>query len=209
MNTPHPLLAIEHLSFGYPQRPLFQDWSARVEPGVTLVRGGDGAGKTTLLRLLAGALAPQRGDLRLNGLRLADQPATWREQVFWVDPRADGCDGLTPGECLAQVAQRHRGFEPGLAADLVEGLTLTPHMGKRLDMLSTGSRRKVWLAAAFASGAALTLLDDPLAALDRPSVAFVTALLQEASAHPTRAWLVTGYEALADVALAGTLDLGG
>ena len=37
-------------------------------------------------------------------------------------------------------------------------------------MLSTGSRRKVWLAAAFASGAALTLLDQPFAAVDKASM---------------------------------------
>ncbi|MGE0496603.1 MAG: ATP-binding cassette domain-containing protein [Ramlibacter sp.] len=207
--SPSPaVLAAEHLSFGYPQRPLFTDWSVRLTPGVTLVCGGDGAGKSTLLRLLAGVLPPQRGDITLNGLRLADHPEAGRQQVFWVDPRADGCDELTPGDCLARMAQRHPGFQHDVLDDLIEGLSLAPHMDKRLFMLSTGSRRKVWLAAAFACGAAVTLLDDPFAALDRPSVAFVTARLQEAAGHPSRAWVVTGYEAPAGVPLAATVDLG-
>jgi energy-coupling factor transporter ATP-binding protein EcfA2 len=95
-----------------------------------------------------------------------------------------------------------------LIDDLVAGLALTEHRAKRLFMLSTGSRRKVWLATAFASGAAVTLLDDPFAALDKPSIRFVTELLQEAAGHSTRAWVVTGYAAPAGVALAATLDLG-
>jgi energy-coupling factor transporter ATP-binding protein EcfA2 len=95
-----------------------------------------------------------------------------------------------------------------LIDDLVEGLALTEHRAKRLFMLSTGSRRKVWLAAAFASGAAVTLLDDPFAALDKPSIGFVTELLQEAAGHSSRGWVVTGYAAPDGVTLAATLDLG-
>ena len=44
--------------------------------------------------------------------------------------------------------------------------------------LSAGTRRKVWLAGAFASGAAVTLLDEPFAALDLPTTVslFTTSL---------------------------------
>jgi len=47
-------------------------------------------------------------------------------------------------------------------------------------MLSTGSKRKVWQAAAFASGAALNLIDDPFAGLDQGSINFVTQQLNQA-----------------------------
>ena len=205
----HPtVLDAQGLRFGYPECPLFNGWSARIAPGVTLVRGGDGAGKTTLLRLLAGTLPPQAGRLQLNGVRLDQAPTAYRQQVFWVDARDDGCDQLTPDDCFAQMAQRHTGFQAEVIDDLVEGLALAEHRAKRLFMLSTGSRRKVWLAAAFASGAAVTLLDDPFAALDKPSIRFVTELLQAAAHHDTRAWVITGYVAPARVELAATLDLG-
>jgi ABC-type Mn2+/Zn2+ transport system ATPase subunit len=75
-------------------------------------------------------------------------------------------------------------------------------------MLSTGTKRKVWLAAAFASGAAVTLLDEPFAALDKTSIGLVIALLQEAAQHPTRAWVVADYAPPQGVALALTIDLG-
>jgi ABC-type multidrug transport system ATPase subunit len=206
------VLDAQGIAFGYPQRPLFTDWSARIAPGVTLVRGGDGRGKTTLLRLLAGAQTAQAGQLRLqaggHSTALDQAPAAYRQQVFWVDPRDDGGDQLTPDDCFALIAQRHPGFQAELIDDLVEGLALAEHRAKRLFMLSTGSRRKVWLAAAFASGAAVTLLDDPFAALDKPSIRFVTELLQEAAGHSSRGWVVTGYAVPDGVTLAATIDLG-
>ena len=61
---------------------------------------------------------------------------------------------------------------------------------------------------AFASGAALTLLDMPFAALDKGSIRFVLALLEEAATHPARAFVVADYTAPAGVPLAGLIDLG-
>lgn len=187
---------VQNLTFAWPgQPPLFNHLSFTVPPGVTWLGGDEGAGKTTLLRLMAGELAPQAGTLRAGG------------PVFWVNPRADGCDALVPSQCFDRVAQQHPVLDRALLDTLVDELDLAQHMAKRLDMLSTGSRRKVWLAAAFASGAALTLLDQPFAALDKTSINMVTGLLQEADARPGRAWVVADYEAPRGVAIAATLDL--
>ena len=60
-------------------------------------------------------------------------------------------------------------------------------------MLSAGSRRKVWLSAAFAAGATLTLIDEPFAALDMSSIRFLRSLLEEASQHTDRAWLLADH----------------
>lgn len=189
-------MQIQDLSFAWPgQPPLFCGLSFIVPPGVTWLGGDEGTGKTTLLRLMAGELQPGSGSLRGRG------------SVFWVNPRADGCDALTPGECFDRVAQQHPGLDRALLGNLVNELDLAQHLPKRLDMLSTGSRRKVWLAAAFASGAALTLLDQPFAAVDRASMRFITALLQEAASHPARAWVVADYVPPPDLPLAASVNL--
>jgi energy-coupling factor transporter ATP-binding protein EcfA2 len=62
-------------------------------------------------------------------------------------------------------------------------------------MLSTGSRRKVALVGLLASGATVTCLDQPFAALDAPSVGVVRDFLAEAADHATRTWVVADYEA--------------
>ena len=196
------------LCFRHPQRALFADWSTLVPPGVTLVCGGEGSGKTTLLRLLAAELPADSGHLQVNHVRLDQQPIAYRQQVFWTDPRSDAFDQMTPHDYFKSVQQRHPGFDEQGLAGLIDGLSLAPHLDKRLYMLSTGSKRKVWLAAAFASGAAVTLLDEPFSALDKASVGFVMQLLEDSTRHAARAWVVADYEAPGAVPLAAIIDLG-
>jgi ABC-type multidrug transport system ATPase subunit len=206
-------LQVKHLCFGYPQQPLFNGLSLHAPPGVTLVRGGDGTGKTTLLRLLAGELAADAGTLSLHGVDLGSNPAAYRKQVFWVDPRSTAFDQIAPHAYFQSLRSQYPHWHHPTLNACIEGLSLTPHLDKPLYMLSTGSKRKVWLAAAFASGAALTLLDSPFAALDKPSIVFVMQLLRQAAQPNTqntgRAWVVAHYEALGDVDLACCLDLDG
>ena len=202
------LLLVSRLNFSYPGLDLFQDFSARIAAGVTLVRGGDGRGKTTLLNLLAGLMPARDGVLELNGLRLDSEPENYRRQVFFIDPRSEAYDQMTPPEVFAALAERYPQFDHALLPALTEGLSLTPHLEKKLFMLSTGSKRKVYLAAAFAAHATLTLLDDPYASLDRASINFVAATLNEHAGDADQAWVVAMYEAPEAVRLAGTIDLG-
>jgi ABC-type multidrug transport system ATPase subunit len=202
------ILQVDQLCFSYPQRPLFTGVSLRAPPGVTLLRGGDGAGKTTLLRLLAGDLAADAGELRIHRVKLGQARAAYQPQVFWVDPRSDAFDQTTAKDYFLSLQRQYPLFAAPDVGRLVDGLQLTPHVDKPMYMLSTGSKRKVYLAAAFASGAALTLLDSPFAALDKPSIGFVMALLHEAAKHPARAWVVAHYDGLGDVPLVNTVDLG-
>jgi ABC-type multidrug transport system ATPase subunit len=202
------LLQADGLHFSTPQRALFANWSARIQPGLTLVQGGDGSGKTTLLRLLAGELEADAGQLQINGIDLARHAAAYRQQVFWVDPRSEAFDQIRVRDYLASLPGQHPGFDPQALATLVAGWSLTPHLDKHFYMLSTGSRRKVWLAAAFASNAAVTLLDDPFAALDAASIAYLMTLLEQAAIDPARAWILAHYAAPGKVALTATIALG-
>ena len=205
------VVQIEALHFAWPgapeHRPRLAGWSARIGPGVTWLGGDEGTGKTTLLKLLAGDLRASSGRLSMGALVQADAPAAWRQRVFRTDPRADADDHLTPRAFFAARTAPHPHFDALALDELVDGFALAPHLDKRLSMLSTGTRRKVWLAAALASGATLTLLDEPFAALDRASIVVLLDWLRQAAAHPTRAWVVADYRAPPHVPLAGVIDL--
>lgn len=194
-----PLLTFDQLGFAHGSLGIFRGLAGCIPPGVTLVCGDEGAGKTTFLRLLAGEWVPTEGRL------------TWQvspASVFWADPRSDAWNPLTLEACLAVLAAGHPSWDATLAADLQDALELAPHAGKEMFRLSTGSRRKVLLTAAFASGATLTLLDMPFAALDAPSRGVVRELLRNAAGQKRRAWVVADYEAPAGVPLASTVQLG-
>ncbi len=205
------ILNVDGLSFQHDSngsKKLFTDWSANIPTGVTLVCGGEDSGKSTLLRLLAGELTTNTGELSINGISLLEQPQRYQQAIFWANPRNDAFDQLTLTAYFESQKRNYAFFEEVLLADLIEGLSLTEHLHKNIYMMSAGSKRKVWLAAAFASGATVTLIDEPFAALDMASIGFVKQLLAEAAEHTSRAWVLADYAAPEGVKLAAVLDLG-
>jgi ABC-type multidrug transport system ATPase subunit len=211
--SPTPLSAdnvlhVENLRFAWPgQPPLFDNLTLALGPGVHLLRGEDGCGKSTALALLAGERAAQGGTLRVAGLSLQENPATYRQAVFWIASDTTDFDTVSATDAWATLGTRYPSFNPALLAELAGAFGLSEHAHKLLYMLSTGSKRKVWLCAAFAAGAPLTLLDQPLAALDAPSIRLLRELLAEASEQPSRAWLLADHEAPGGIAFGQVIDL--
>jgi ABC-type multidrug transport system ATPase subunit len=164
--------------------------------GVSWICGDEGTGKTTLLRLLAGDVQATAGQL------IAPQG-----DVFWIDLQDTVHDTTTVQACWDALRARWPNWNDELLQDLAQELDMQQHVDKRLNMLSAGSRRKVMVLAALASGAAVTLLDQPFAALDLASIRILHELLHEAAEHPNRAWIVADYEAPSDLPLASVLNL--
>ena len=200
MNGNEGLIEARGLGFAHPGVDVLRDLGFRIGPGLTIVRGGDGRGKTTLLRLLAGVLAPTAGSI--------DRRAA---PVFYEQPADPAHDEVVSSDWLEARRARHAGWNGELASALAEAFALGPHLAKPMYMLSAGSRRKVGLVAAAASGAPITLLDTPFAALDPGSARVLAQLLEEAAEDTARAWVVADHEipaALQGVALAGVIELG-
>ena len=195
-----PLLVATELCFARGAHAVLDRLSFAIGPGLTLVRGGDGRGKTTLLRLMAGELEPGSGAVAA--------PAGPPHRPDPLDPAHEASRAR---DWLVRECGGRPGRDPRLEARLVEGFALREHLDKELFRLSTGTRRKLALVAAFAAGAPLALLDAPFAALDRPSRGLLAGLLAEAASHRSRGWVIADHEhppALEGVPLAGTIDLG-
>ena len=201
------ILQADALHFSRQNQALFSNFSASIPSRITLIRGGDGRGKSTLLRLLAGALPLQSGQLHINGISLQTQPENYTAHVFLAEPRTDSFDQFTVPDYFELQRSNHAGFNDSVLAEVTNGLNLEEHLHKQLFMLSTGSKRKVFLAAAMASGAQVTLLDDPFAALDAASIRFVSVWLNAAASASNRAWVIAGHVAPDGLPLAQVIDL--
>lgn len=174
MTTSSPaFLTVESLDLHWPQGALFAGVNWAAPAGAVLVQGGPSSGKTTLLRLLAGVVAPTRGRVLLQGkpVRTSD--------VFWAEAESAGSEQWGVSDVWASAAKRFARFDEAALARHLEGFALAPHLAKQMFMLSTGTRRKVWLAAALASGAPLTLIDEPLAGLDLGSARYLQHALTD------------------------------
>lgn len=176
------VLQTHGLAGGPGPAPLFSGLDLNIPPGLTAVAGDEGTGKTSLLRLLSGDVPTQAGT----------RTAT---QALWLNLALPEHDEDTPEHIWTGLQARCPHWSTALQDDLVQALSLQPHLGKKLFMLSTGSRRKVGLVALLASGATLTCLDQPYVSLDQASIQVVRDFLNDMADHPSRAWVVADYEA--------------
>ena len=203
-----PVLSANALHWKWEGQQTLRLDALAIPPGVTWLGGGEGRGKTTLLRLLAGDLHAPGSTLVLAGAPLAAPSDAYRQRVFWMDPRTEDFEQISAVQFLTRTAVRYPTWDFDLLEHLVDALGLRPHQDKLLYMLSTGSKRKVWIAAALAAGTPLTLLDSPFSALDKASIGHLLEFFNAAAQHPKRAWVIAEYQPPPGIALAHTIDLG-
>jgi ABC-type Fe3+/spermidine/putrescine transport system ATPase subunit len=146
-----------------------RDLTLRVDRGgVTALLGPSGAGKSTVLRLIAGLMAPDAGDIRLDGHSILHQPPE-RRKVVMVFQNALLFPHLTLAENLG-FGLRMRGLPQAeiasRVAQMLERVQLSGLGDRRPHELSGGQQQRGALARALVLNPRLLLLDEPLSNLD-------------------------------------------
>ena len=172
MNGPRSSGAVtaDGVSRRFGERVVLRDLHLSLEPGtIAAVTGPNGSGKTTLLRLLAGVLSPDAGTILVAG----EPPG--RGATGFVPPGDRGLYWRLTGranlEFFASIAGGSREDALGAARALDAEGTLDRRMG----LCSTGERRRVAIARAFAARPPVVLLDEPYADLDEAGCRAVEA----------------------------------
>ena len=129
------------------------------------VVGPSGCGKSTLLSIVAGLLAPTRGEVRVQD-RLVTEPYTNIGIVFQSDLLLDWRTVL--GNVLFQLEMRGENPRPfaSRARALIASVGLAGFEGKHPFELSGGMRQRVALCRALVHDPPLLLMDEPFGALD-------------------------------------------
>jgi ATPase subunit of ABC transporter with duplicated ATPase domains len=139
-----PRIRFERLTFAYADAaPILEDAELTLDDGWTGLVGENGAGKSTLLALVAGAIAPSGGTVRV-------EPGLAR--VVLCPQRVDD-----PGPDTAALASR----DDGEARRLRGALRLDPADLVRWATCSPGERKRWQLGAALAADPDVLLLDEP------------------------------------------------
>ena len=190
LSPANEIVRFEHVSFAYPAREalVLDAFDLELRPGETLALVGEtGAGKSTVASLLLGLAEPTAGRVTVGGIDLArfDLDA-WRRELAWVPQRPTIFHGTVSDNIrLARpeardeeirTAARLAGAD-GFVRALPDGYDTV--VGEAGRPLSAGERRRIALARALLRPAALVVLDEPTADLDRESALLVAEAVEQ------------------------------
>ncbi|HET7931322.1 MAG TPA: ABC transporter ATP-binding protein [Rhodanobacteraceae bacterium] len=160
--------------------------------------GVNGAGKSTTLAIIAGVLAPDSGQLRIDGVAAEDRRAT-ANRIGWVPENVPLWPELTVSEALDACGHLHGLSRAGRKAAIERELArLELHaFARRLcGQLSLGQKRRLGLAQALLHEPELLVLDEPGNGLDPVQSAQLRALIKQLAS--TRGIILSSHD-LAEV----------
>jgi ABC-2 type transport system ATP-binding protein len=177
------LLEATSLSRAFGATVAVHDVTLRVTAGeVVGLLGHNGAGKSTTMRMLAGALAPTSGGVKVGGYDSKSVEA--RRRVGWLPEVPPLTDELNVREQLAFAAGL-RGLGAADVTRALERCDLAAQRGQLNATLSKGTKQRVGLAQALLGDPPVLLLDEPTAGMDPKQAASLRDLVRSLS--PTRA----------------------
>src|SRR6202140_3943598 len=161
----------------------------RALAGFTILFGASGAGKTTLLDCIAGLSDPDEGRIVVGGEDLYDSekkqnlPA-WKRRVGYVHQDLALFPHLTAEENVAYGLRTLSATErTSRSREILARFRIDRLRDRRPAQISGGERQRVALARALVTEPRALLLDEPLAALDRPTKSSLVADLRKWNQH--------------------------
>ena len=179
------------------------DLTVDVGDHVSIV-GRSGSGKSTLLNLLGLLDNPTQGDIRFDGVRIADMSTKKRDRargkdVGFIFQQFDLLGGRTALENamtpLLYASGRQFWQRERIALEMLDRVGLSHRAQSMPEKLSGGEQQRVAIARALVRGPRLILADEPTGALDVETGSTVMALLDEVAQNSGAALITITHDA--------------
>ena len=163
------MINVQNISFHYKgQKALvFDGFSLQLEENrIYGLLGKNGTGKSTLLYLLSGLLRPAKGTVNCDGIDACKRQPALLQDVFLVAEEFD-----LPPISLQEYVRLNRPFYPHFSEEVLHGCLRDFELSAdvRLNELSMGQRKKVYMSFAMATQTRYLFMDEPTNGLDIPS----------------------------------------
>ncbi len=163
------MIDIQNINFKYAgsKEQIFSDFSLQLnENNIYGLLGKNGTGKSTLLYLISGLLHPQGGTVTVDGYASRERRPEMLEEIFIVPEEFE-----LPAMTLDEYVRINQPFYPRFSREVLrsclEDFDLPTSL--KLQSLSMGQKKKVFMSFALAAGTRLLLMDEPTNGLDIPS----------------------------------------
>ena len=169
-------LAVRSLSKQYRRREVVRGVSLDIGPGeVVGLLGPNGAGKTTIFYMMVGLVAPDAGEVMLNGEDVTRSPMHRRARMGlgYLPQEPSVFRKLTVREnilAFLEETELSAGEREERLAQLMREMRIAQVSETMGLSLSGGERRRVEIARALVMSPSFMLLDEPFAGIDPISV---------------------------------------
>ncbi len=169
------ILKAEHIDSGYNHKTIVSDVSVTVPKNkISVILGANGCGKSTLLKTFARLLAPQNGQIVLDGKSIAEIPSKQLAKTLGLLPQSSVApEGIHVLDLVSRGRFPYRQFLKSMTKEdyaaieeAMEIMGITSLADRAVDELSGGQRQRVWIALALSQQTDILLLDEPTTFLD-------------------------------------------
>jgi len=144
--------------------------------------GPNGAGKSTTMKMLSGNLAPDEGQIHINGFDLLSQPKQAKAQLGYLPENPPLYRELTVNEYLQHCARLNqlKGKQLKSAVEtVIERCGLGDVQRRLIGQLSKGYQQRTGIAQAIVHNPAVVIFDEPTSGLDPLQIRQIRELIRE------------------------------
>jgi ABC-type lipoprotein export system ATPase subunit len=176
------MIHIDSIKFSYKKRkPVFDDFSLQIKPGITLFKGFSGCGKTTLLRILAGFLDVSAGEVNFpEGFDRKSKTFMKKDMSFVF--QSNNLLPLTTFRRNCELAANVGGTDSEFEAKLSlwsKRLGVDHLLDERPYQLSGGQCQRASMTRALVRSPKFLFMDEPSSGLDDINTSILTTALKE------------------------------
>ncbi len=163
------MIEVKNISFKYAGQKnlVFDDFSLTLkQDNIYGLLGKNGTGKSTLLYLISGLLRPKKGAVCFDSVETKLRKPETLSEIFIVPEEFD-----LPAMSLNQYVKINEPFYPRFNREVLEACLKDFELSTnlKLNALSMGQKKKVYMAFALATNTKVLLMDEPTNGLDIPS----------------------------------------
>ena len=161
------MLEARELTKAFGGKPALRDVSFKLEKGeIYGLLGHNGAGKSTSLGIILGMVAPDGGEVFIDGVSVQKDRGQALRKVGAIFEAPAFYDYMSGWENLKILMGYSGGFDAKSAREVVERVGLTKRITSKVRTYSHGMRQRLALAQALLPEPELLLLDEPTDGLD-------------------------------------------
>ena len=177
------MLNIEHLTKTYGAKKAVDDLSLHIAPGeIYGFIGHNGAGKTTTIKSCCGLIHFDRGEIRIAGHSITEEPILCKQMIAYLPDNPDLYDYMTGIQFLNFVADIYR--IPGEVRTerihkYATEMEIINALANPVASYSHGMKQKLAIISALIHAPRLILMDEPFVGLDPKSAHILKGYMRE------------------------------